>query len=495
MKKRIFALFMSFALAFTLCACGGGDSGSNSSGNSGSGNSSSSSAANDDNSSNPSSEDGESSSSSSQTSTGDPLTGWILEDNPESISGTVRFWIPFKGNQGMDAMIADFNTIYPNITVELSTYNNNSDGNLAVNTAIMAEEIDVLSSFGIGNAYRRWENGMYMDLTDKIADEGIDLIANWGTDAYNYNGRIYTLPNGGLSDYIAINMDKWNAAGLGELPTEWTWDEYLEACRKMTELNPDGSVAVYGGSLNHTISDYMLAKYQVTGKDMWYNDEGMSSFNDPIIVNALQREYNAEMVEHIWFPLLDYRADNVNVSETYHSQQVASAMTDNLSRYLNNTEEYSVTWKTGFAPFPVEEKGQTNYMSGIRFYSHTGVISTAQDPEAAWAFCKWFSTYGSNYLIAAGHVPTWKGTKEGSQIEMAFGSREKAETLIDVDSFVRCFAVTSNPSSIDTSAVASDELSNIVTEYALAIMRGEYSVEEGSELMQQLGDEAIANAS
>lgn len=474
MKKCLFALFLALAMVFALCACGGGD------------NSAAAPAA-----SSPAPAETETGTDAPAETGGDPLTDWILEDDPESITGTVRFWIPFKGTQGMDAMIAAFNEIYPNITIELTTYNNNSDGNLGVNTAIMAEEVDVLSSFGVGNAYRRWDNGMYVDLTDKIAEEGIDLIANWGTDAYNYNGTIYTLPNGGLSDYIAINMDKWNAAGLGELPTEWTWDEYLEASRKMTELNPDGSVAVYGGSLNHTINDYMLAKYQVTGKDMWYNDEGMSSFNDPIVVNALQREYNAEMVEQIWFPLLDYRADNINVSQTYQSGKVASAMTDNLSRYLNNTEEYPVTWKTGFAPFPVEKKGQTNYMSGVRFYSHTGVITTAQDPEAAWAFCKWFSTYGSNYLIAAGHVPTWKGTEEGSCIEMAFGSLEKAETLIDVDSFIRCFAVTSNPSSVDTSAVASAELSSIVSEYALAVMRGEYSVEEGSALMQQLGDEAI----
>ncbi len=74
-----------------------------------------------------------------------------LINDDTSISGTVRFWIPFKGNQGMDDMIADFNKTYPNIQVELTPYSNNSDGNMSVNTSLMACEIDVLWSFELHN--------------------------------------------------------------------------------------------------------------------------------------------------------------------------------------------------------------------------------------------------------------------------------------------------------------------------------------------------------
>lgn len=180
----------------------------------------------------------------------------------------------------------------------------------------------------------------------------------------------------------------------------------------MTEVNDDGTVACYGGSLNHTISDYMLAQYQVTGKDMYYNSEtGLSSFNDPVNVNALQREYNAEVVEKIWYPLVSYRTDKINVQDNFSSGKIASSVANNLFRFLNDTENYPVDFITGCAPFPVEEKGQTNYCSGVGYFSHAGVMSNAKDQEAAWAFLKYYATYGCKWLIAAGHAPTWKGTR------------------------------------------------------------------------------------
>ena len=481
------ALALALSLVLGLCACGGSDSAAPKEKDAAAPPPAAGSAQ-------PSPE--EQNSASAPEKDPNDITGWILEEDPESMTGTVRFWIPFKGTQGMDALIAEFNEIYPNITVELTSYSNNADGNMGVNAAILAEEVDVLASFGLENTYRRWENNMYMDLTDKLAEEGIDMAANWGTDAYNYNGTYYTLPCGGLSNYVAINMSRWNAAGLGELPEEWTWDEYLEACRKMTEVGADGEAAVFGGSLNHNIADYLLSHYQVTGTDKLYNAEtGMASFNDPISVNSLQREYNAEMVEKIWFPILKYRTDGTNIPDMYRSGKIASTVTDNLSRFLNDTENYPVDWITGCAPYPVEEKGQTNYCSGVGHFSHAGIVSTAQDVDAAWAFCKYYATYGSKWLIAAGHAPTWKGTEPSSVVEVAFGSKERAATLVDVESFSRCFANSANPGYVDTQVVAATDLTDIVNEYVLAIMRGEYTVEEGCQIMQEKGDAAIKAAS
>lgn len=277
------------------------------------------------------------------------LTSWILEPDT-NMAGAVRFWIPFKGEQGMDAMIAAFNEVYPNITVELNTYNNNAEGNMAVNTSIMAGEVDVLASFEISQAYTRWQNGMYMDLTDKLSADGIDLVANWGTDNYKYDNKVYSLPCGGISYYVAINKTAWDEAGLGEIPTAWTWDEYLAASEAMTQKDASGKTTRYGGSNFQVIGDILNVVYQVNGKNRFYNEDGTSSFNSNLVKETVARNIKAENEDGIWFPLVTYRADNNKAWFTYMDGTVASTVINNIPRFIRDTEKYPLDFITTFAP-------------------------------------------------------------------------------------------------------------------------------------------------
>ena len=421
-------------------------------------------------------------------------TSWILEEDT-SISGDISFWMPFKGSQGMDALIADFNKTYPNIKVTLNTYNNNSDGNLSVNTSIMAGEVDVIASFGLSNVYKRWEAGLYEDLTDLVEEEGIDLVANWGSDAFKYDDCIYTFPCGGLSYYVAINMTAWEKAGLGELPTEWTWDEYLEASRKMTQKDADGNVLVYGGSDYSSINYYTYPWYQVYGHDQYYTLDGTASnFTDPLIIKALQREVDAEVNEKIWYPLTTYRADGSSAAKVYLAHQTSSVVVCNLLRFLRDTETYPVDWVTAFAPYPVEEKGQTNYMAGIPIYSHAGICTGAQDEEAAWYWLAWYSTHGVKYLVNAGHASAWKGTDLSSIVNLVFGSEEEAAKLVDLESFKAVVTNYDAPAYIDTYLWAYSDLASLCNEYGMYAHQGTMTVEEAMAAAAAEADKLIAEA-
>lgn len=421
--------------------------------------------------------DGESTSASETTDTGD-ITSWILEDDT-NMSGEVNFWIPFKGNQGMDAMIAAFNEVYPNIKVNLNSYNNNSDGNVSVNVAMDAGEVDVLASFGLNLTYKRWSNGMFMDLTDMCKEDGIDLAANWGTDKYVYDDRIYTFPCGGISYYVAINMSAWNEAGLGEIPTEWTWDEYMDACAKMTKKDASGKVLVYGGSDYHS-TNYMTYPYaQIVGKNPYYKEDGTSSFDDPIIIDAFERELKAELEDQIWFPKATYRGDNLQAQMTFCQGQTASTIINNVTRFLHDKETYpDVNWITAFAPYPVVEKGQTNYMSGVPNYSHAGISVNCQDKAAAWAFLKWYSSYGVKWLTAAGHQPCWRGTEPGTAVKIIYGSEEEAKKWIDIESFTRVVGNTSNPSFYEDEMTAYSDVVGALNEEVMLAINGEKTAKE-----------------
>ena len=431
---------------------------------------------------------------------GEVSTDWIIEDDT-SIEGHVVFAIPFKGSQGMDAMIAEFNKTYPNIEVELYVYSNNSDGQTAMRIAVQGGEIDVWSAFGLNSAYKMWENDLGLDLTDLCEEEGIDLKEQWGFDCYTYEDSIYSFPCGGLSYYIAINMDAWKEAGLDEkyngLPTEWTWDEYLEASKLMTKVGADGQVEVYGGSDYHSTNYFMYTHCQVYGGDMYYNEDGTASFDNEAVIAAFERELKAELDDKIWYPKYSYRADNLQAQMTFCQGITASTIITNVTRFLHDTATYpDVDWITGFAPYPVEEKGQTNYMSGVSPFSHAGISSTISDDEfdACWAWLKWYSTYGVKYLVAAGHQPNWRGIEAGSAIQVIYGSEEEAEKWIDVESYNRVVGRTDLPAFAETNLTAYSEVAGSYNGYVMEAIAGEISAREAMESAAEEANAAIEDA-
>lgn len=425
------------------------------------------------------------------------ITSWIINDDT-SIAGTVNFWIPFTGKQGMNDLIAEFNSYYPNIKVNLTTYSNSFDGNTSTNAAIMSGDVDVLASFNVRNTHTRWENNLYEDLTDRIAEENIDLVANWGSDAYSYNGRYYTFPCGGRAIYFALNMSAWEEAGLGELPKEWTWDEYLDACAKMTKRDESGKVIQYGGSMYQAIWHFTYTWFQVHGKDNYYGEDGLSNFTDPLIVNALKREIKAEQEDEIWFPFNRYAYSNDYSHLVFMSGEVASVNITNITRFVADEETYPSKFKTGFLPWPVEEKGQTNYMAGIGPFSHAGICvkanRSAEDEEAAWAFLKFYATYGSKYLYVAGHASSWKGTDPGDLLTLIFGDLETAERLIDVESFYHVVANFEAPAFVETITTAYSEVDAALREYAQFAHDGAMSVEDAMAAAKEVADAAILAA-
>ncbi|MBQ8814561.1 MAG: extracellular solute-binding protein [Lachnospiraceae bacterium] len=471
MFKRVMALLLALAMVLSLAACGEQVDETD--------------APKNDTTEAPASNDGTQAPSGETEAPDDGAldTSWIIEEDT-SISGKVNFWTAFKGSAGMDAMIAEFNEIYPNIEVVLTPYSNNSDGNLGVNTALTSGEIDVLVSFGVSHLFNRAETGLLMDITDKCAEEGIDLVEQWNFDCYKYEDAIYSFPCGGLSYYVAINMDMWNEAGLGELPTEWTWDEYLEACKAMHKVAADGTIEVYGGSDYHSYNYWMYANAQEYGGDVYYSPDGTPSYDEPLLLQALERKLKAELEDELWYPCYRYRADNIQAQMTFCQGEVASVVIPNVVRFLHDTETYpDVDWITGFAPYPTEYEGQENHMAGVAPFSHAGMAANCQDEDAAWAFLKWYSTYGVKYLVAAGHQPGWNGTEAGAAVEIIYGSVEEAEKWIDVESYNRVVGNPNLPSYAETNLLAYTEITGVLKDPTMQAINGELTAKEALDIM------------
>ncbi len=424
---------------------------------------------------------------SGETKKGDPV---YINENAASLTGTVRFLTAFDGQFGTNALIEEFNKYYPNVKVEYTVYKNSTEGNLTADTSILADEVDVILSFGTNNTATRWENGLLLDITDNLAKDNLDLVTEWGTDAYTYEDRVYCFPSGGLSVFVAINMDMWKAAGLGDIPKEWTWDEYIEACRAMTQRDNAGKTLVYGGSDFNQRDYWTYALRQTKGVDAFYNAEGKADFGSPLSATILNRQLNAEK-EGVWYKKMDLITDGTKSRDMLWAGTVGSCVESIITRFVMDTANYPHDFVLGYAPYPINAKGETNYTLGNMPNSFFAVTNSAQDPEAAYAFAKFASTIGSKYLYKAGHTSTWTGVKADEIVNLVFGSRETAEKYVDVDSYIANVLAVGAPAYHEEYIVAYNAIASLVDEYTDYILSGEMSVEDGLVKLNELANDAI----
>jgi multiple sugar transport system substrate-binding protein len=408
-----------------------------------------------------------------------------IDPKASSMTGTVRFFTAFDGKSGTDALIKDFNSKYPNVKVEATTYKNSADGNIGLDTAMVAGNVDVIISYGVANTAARWSNNLLMDLTDKLKADKLDLKKEWGTDAYKAkDGKTYVFPSGGLSVYIAINTDKWKEAGLGSIPTEWTWDEYLDACKKMTKGD------VCGGSDFNQTDYWTYSVRQSKGKNVFYKEDGTSDFDNPLWETVLQREVDAEK-SGIWYSKAKYLSDSTKSRDLFLQGKNASTVESILTRYIVAGKP---AFKIAYAPYPVNKKGEKNYMGGSIPNSFIAVAKNAKDPDAAYAFAKFAATYGNKYMYAAGHATMWTGVKADEIVDVVFGSKTDAAKYIDVDSFEKYVVALGQPAYSEDNITAFTEIQSLVDEYTKYVLNGEMTAKAALAEMKKNADAAIKEA-
>lgn len=421
---------------------------------------------------------------------GDPV---YIAENAAEMTGSVRLLTAFKGGLGTDALIEAFHEYYPNIEVTYDIYTNNAEGNMLANTSIQSGNVDVILSFGTHNTAFRWENAMLADITDRLAADNLDLVKEWGTDAYKYNDRIYCFPSGGLSIFVAVNMTAWEEAGLGELPDSWTWDEYLDACRAMTKTAADGSTEVYGGCDFNQRDYWTYSMRQTKGVDAFYTSDGQADFTSGLAAKILNRELDAE-AEGILFPKINLITGEQKSRDLLWSGTVATCVESIITRFVMDTENYPHDFLLGYAPYPVNEAGETNYALGNMPNSFYCVTSNCQDEDAAYAFAKFASTYGGKYLYKAGHTTTWTGVDPNEIVSLVFGDEETAAKFVDVDSYVKNVLAIGQPAYHEEFITGYSEIASYLDEYTDYILSGQMSVEDGLQELNDYANQAIQEA-
>ena len=198
--------------------------------------------------------------------------------------------------------------------------------------------------------------------------------------------------------------------------------------------------------------------------------------------------------EGIIHPRTLYESDNVQARVKFYQGKNATTI-GVIEARPSFFDQFNPTFRVGFAPYPIMEEGQDNYLIAPAPNSYLCISDNTKYPEAAYAFAKFCATYGNKYMYCAGHAANWRGVDINEIIDVAFGSKEEAEKLIDVESYSKyVLGVGAEISYSETFTDGWASIFSVLREYSSYVIADGMDVDEAIEEMQLEANDAIKEA-
>ena len=337
----------------------------------------------------------------------------------------LKLWTYPVGNWGdqatVDALIADFNAVYPNIhvSVEYLDYTNGDD---KVNTAIEGNAAPDLVFEGPERLVANWgAKGLLVDLSDLMDSEAAGkMYAATKSSCTSADGAMYEFPVCQTAHCMAINRDVFEAAGAWQYVDEethtWTTENFLKAVQAVYEYGQDPVGVVFCGG------------------------QGGDQGNRALITNMYGGTYaNAEHTEYTFFS-----PENVKALETLYAQDginfdPAIVGGDEIVNFVNGTFAMATCWNVAqeksnadaltFDVFPMAfptESGDPILQGGIWGF---GVFNNGDQAkiDAAKTFIRFMTEDDAQYTKAVEASSYWavrdvEGVYEGDELMTEYGT-------------------------------------------------------------------------
>ena len=423
---------------------------------------------------------------------------------------TLRLWGGVQPEYGYDQVVANFNEEFKDKGVQLEyvRYVNNADGNLQLDTYLMSGgEIDVFMGYGgMSRLTARQDAGLVLDMTDGLTARGFDPEKELGaanTRGFLIGGRYYAVPTKyENSMYMFVNKDMFDAAGV-EIPYNgWTYEQFRETARKLTQ--GEGMDKIYGMYWSYNNNSDIVRGILGTvlngseNRTIYKNDECTeSNFDDPVFEKSLQLLIDTTLTDGSAPILADEKGDNMSIPTMYLSGKAAMTMCISQIRLIKDLETYPHDFVTALVPFPVPDE---SYLAEFADHSNIGgagdlicISSKTSHVEEALDFVTWYIKGGMAPLAQGGRVPLWNGVDQASVVSALM---DGAEGVFDTDSILKYLSIdkTKLVPTGDKANYALNEIYTIMYEEIEAAMYGQKDAATAAKDMKARADKAIQTA-
>ena len=244
------------------------------------------------------------------------------------------------------------------------------------------------------------EKGAIIDLSPYIKDVNLDeyfpLFANW-----QYNGKLYGFPFiWSPNAALFYNKDSFNKAGLEYPDKNWTWDDFLEAAKKLTIISDDGKVLQYGaGAIDNGFAITVLHSF---GGDFFDEDTTMSTIDSPEAIEAFNYLIDLQSKYKVIPKTQELVSSQFGNKEMFEARRLAMYISsfNALEGFKKHIKDFS--WD--IAPIPMK-KGKSRVVGGGS--SALCISAQSKHPKEASEFIKFACGYeGGKILAEHGGIPT-----------------------------------------------------------------------------------------
>ena len=355
-----------------------------------------------------------------------------------------------------------------------------------VNINLMAgSDVDVIESIGQRDYSMRVSAGFFLPLNEAAENAGLDPEAMYGANLpVEADGSYYGLPYKQDVFCVFYNKNLFDQAGIPYPEGPWTWDEYIETAKKLT----DPEKGIYGSFMPSNVPYYIFPAIQRAIP--FYTEDGLSNFDSEDIRSAAE-----------WFKHL---CNDLKIQPTMEELQTEGATWNYFAvegyrfamfpqgnwftRLLNSQTDYPRDWQYGIAPLPSFGEDGANNLSSA---SYVSVNKNAAHMEEALIYALWIA---ENQWKYENGIPAFAEMTEEEQ-QTAFGAIADASdgqvTVEDLYLSLVDNGMGSVPS--DIIGTAAKEYTTIIKEEILAYNMDIQTLDEAVANIVSRANESIQN--
>jgi multiple sugar transport system substrate-binding protein len=287
-------------------------------------------------------------------------------------------------------MAAEFIKLHPNITVNIELvgfedYLMKMQVDLATGTAPDIIYINPSINFPLV-AYK----GFVLPLDDYVNKDNFDL-SDWYPEAVewaSFKGNLYAIAQefGAGEPALYYNTGLFDEAGLSYPTEDWTYNDLLEAAKKLAkDTDDDGKIDQYGiipPYHRRHLSNNTLVRSFGGG---WVSDNGKTSLaNRPETIEAVQ--FMADLVNVYNAAPLQPEGSQEATFGTGKIGMINGGLFSQIFLKGSTIENES---KLGWTLMP---KGKDGFISGGAGFGGNGITTSSKNPDAAWEWIEFLST-------------------------------------------------------------------------------------------------------